>query len=522
MGSGRGDHVYMMGLRPRPNGQRQLLRQYGPYALITVVIGVMFWWAQGVKRDLQQEHAALLRPVPPTRPVVARAMDEWTPPTTEDTAPGAAAPRADAEAPLPKKDWTHQIVVRPTRHDAPDDDTAASCPTPTGNWQHTCRRNILIEGPCSRKCLLTAVCLDVHNQLQNTTFEYPEGQPLEVKNINGLLCRTQPDGSVACGLNFHGNVARKNCPGYVPTRRETLAGCLAAPPLPAEAAPPRRAARSCEAPVFRPGFDFRACTDHSVGGTCAVKCAAGYVGLPTATCTADGWEVEGTCTQAPRDWTHKLSLKRHNLDEEPDDHNEKACPTPYGNWQHTCVEDMVVEGPCGGKCLVQARCKNLAGDLQDTTLEYREGERFEVRNVNGLLCRAEGDVPICGLNFHGNLALKNCARGNVPHRHEKLTGALPVLAAPAGGDRTGDRAKEDEAAKEEWRPRRRRSEEAEGEGAAPQRSRTTWRAAEDDQGAGRYQKQYAPVKWGRAEERDGTAAAGQGSRSRRSTMDEDR
>lgn len=59
------------------------------------------------------------------------------------------------------------------------------------------------------------------------------------------------------------------------------------------------AARSCEAPVFRPGFDFRACTDHSVGGTCAVKCAAGYVGLPTATCTADGWEVEGTCTRVP-------------------------------------------------------------------------------------------------------------------------------------------------------------------------------------------------------------------------------
>lgn len=70
--------------------------------------------------------------------------------------------------------------------------------------------------------------------------------------------------------------------------------------------------------------------------------------------------------------------------------------------------------------------------------------------------RQPGPVPICGLNFHGNLALKNCARGNVPHRHEKLAGALPVLAAPAGGDRTGDRAKEDEAAKEEWRPRRRR------------------------------------------------------------------
>ena len=39
---------------------------------------------------------------------------------------------------------------------------------------------------------MTASCYDMNKNVINTTFEYPEGQSVEIKNVNGLLCRYTP------------------------------------------------------------------------------------------------------------------------------------------------------------------------------------------------------------------------------------------------------------------------------------------------------------------------------------------
>lgn len=35
------------------------------------------------------------------------------------------------------------------------------------------------------------------------------------------------------------------------------------------------------------------------------------------------------------------------------------CASFAGNWAHTCDRDLLVEGPCNGKCMLKARCKDL-------------------------------------------------------------------------------------------------------------------------------------------------------------------
>jgi hypothetical protein len=154
------------------------------------------------------------------------------------------------------------------------------------------------------------------------------------------------------------------------------------------------------------------------------------------------WQQPLEVVKPPRDWTHKLSTAAPYDDKNrQDDHTHNSCPLPTGNWAHTCDREITVEGPCSGKCLLKARCQDVKEKFKETTFEYNEGRRLEIKNVNGLLCSIEDGSPSCGVNFHGNLALKNCGtQGYIPRRHEFLPDGL---YAPAADDKDKDQDKND-------------------------------------------------------------------------------
>jgi hypothetical protein len=107
--------------------------------------------------------------------------------------------------------------------------------------------------------------------------------------------------------------------------------------------------------------------------------------------------------------------------------NARECPTPTGNWANTCYAAITIEGPCNGRCLLKATCRNLNKKTQETTMEYAQRQILDLKNVNGLLCRVVDDgPPQCGMNFHGNLAVKNCGRDTIPMRKERTSSALPL------------------------------------------------------------------------------------------------
>lgn len=192
------NHLYMQSHNKRRNKNQDLLRTSAPYVATALLVIVLFWGVDSIKHDghkRQSEPGDVVRP----------------------TARG--------------KDWTQKLSTVPSYDDKnrPDDRTDGSCPMPTGNWGHTCDRELVIEGPCNGKCMLKARCQDVKEKFKETTFEYAEGRRLEIKNVNGLLC-TIEDGSPSCGVNFHGNMALKNCDGYIPRRHETMHDGLYAPP----------------------------------------------------------------------------------------------------------------------------------------------------------------------------------------------------------------------------------------------------------------------------------------------------
>ena len=148
--------------------------------------------------------------------------------------------------------------------------------------------------------------------------------------------------------------------------------------------------------------------------------------------TTEGHEPDAT---PQRDWTHKLSMDAAPVRTKYA-RNEATCPTPTGNWINTCFENIRVEGPCQGRCLLKAKCKNMDKKPQETSFEYREYEDIAIKNVNGLLCKEEDGMASCGMNFHGNLAVKNCADGEIPFRRETHPRGLPVEhEAPEGRSR---------------------------------------------------------------------------------------
>mmetsp|Transcript_148053 Transcript_148053/g.258757 ORF Transcript_148053/g.258757 Transcript_148053/m.258757 type:complete len:379 (-) Transcript_148053:392-1528(-) len=196
-------HVYMNDKQARhkkKHGSPAPFRNILPYVATGFLVVVLFWGVDSIKKD-------------------SSAKKQWE--------PSVVVP----DEPAKKKDWTQKLRVAPSVHDEkdrPDDATEESCPMPTGNWGHTCDRELIIEGPCNGKCMLKARCQDVKEKFKDTTFEYNEGRTLEIKNVNGLLC-TIEDGSPACGVNFHGNMASKNCKNYIPRRHEVMHDGLYAP-----------------------------------------------------------------------------------------------------------------------------------------------------------------------------------------------------------------------------------------------------------------------------------------------------
>jgi len=203
-----------------------------------------------------------------------------------------------------------------------------------------------------------------------------------------------------------------------------------------------------------------------------------------------------------KDWTHKLSTAATYTDdkERPDDDTAAACPLPTGNWAHTCDRDLLVEGPCNGKCMLKARCKDLKEKFAETTLEYNEGRQLEAKNVNGLLCVIEDGTPSCGVNFHGNLALKNCI-GYIPRRHEVMEDGL---YADKEGDKEKDKDKEhyqEEPDDDAWKPKKKydkfKDDAEDLEIRKPKRKR--WGAEDADEGR---RRRFAPVRENLAEDRD--------------------
>eukprot|EP00667_Euglena_gracilis_P003179 EG_transcript_3187 len=56
----------------------------------------------------------------------------------------------------------------------------------------------------------------------------------------------------------------------------------------------------CGPPAPHIHWDFSGCISFAPGGTCDVRCVAGYVGSPTAQCTAAGtWDYSGDCSLGP-------------------------------------------------------------------------------------------------------------------------------------------------------------------------------------------------------------------------------
>eukprot|EP00906_Rhabdomonas_costata_P021147 RCo030721 len=188
-----GNNLYMVSMMARRRSRRwDFLQTVLPYAAIGLLLVVLFIGVDSLNKDR-----------------VAAASTVGTIPEE--------APDADF-----RRDWTHKLSLRKDDDDArPDDENIAQCPTPLGNWANTCRKVVVIEGPCNGKCLLKAVCEDLRFKFKDTTFEYNEGTTVEIKNVNGLLCKLDTDGAPICGVNFHGNIASKNCLGYVPRRHET-------------------------------------------------------------------------------------------------------------------------------------------------------------------------------------------------------------------------------------------------------------------------------------------------------------
>lgn len=320
-----------------------------------------------------------------------------------------------------EKDWTHKISIGAMpKQDRPDDDTWDQCPTPIGNWAHTCHSEIVIQGPCNGKCLLVAKCQDLDKKEQATTFEYNEGVTVEIKNVNGLLCRTE---GVSCGVNFHGNLMMKNCKdGHTPQRHENRPDGIYIKSKDEDADPDR---------------NWDNIRDKSVdASSSAVRNdppSSQYQPNNYHNRDTGKWKDDAPAA-APSsvDWTHKLSLDPITSDQTRNARNHGSCPTPTGNWIHTCFSDLVIEGPCKGKCLLKAKCKNLDKKPQETSFEYNEGQSVDIKNVNGLLCKVEDGSPLCGVNFHGNLALKNCADGTIPRRQERHEDGLHEDTERAG------------------------------------------------------------------------------------------
>ena len=196
------NQMYMNSKQRRPRQTNSdLVRTLSPYVATAVLVVVLFWGVDSIKADRsgkKQWEPAEIVPQPPTK----------------------------------QRDWTQKLSTTTGAYEdknRPDDATEESCPMPVGNWGHTCDRELVIEGPCNGKCLLKARCQDVKEKFSDTTFEYSEGRTLEIKNVNGLLC-TIEDGSPSCGVNFHGNMALKNCKGYIPRRHEVVPDGKFAPP----------------------------------------------------------------------------------------------------------------------------------------------------------------------------------------------------------------------------------------------------------------------------------------------------
>ena len=97
---------------------------------------------------------------------------------------------------------------------------AGGCYMPSGDWQNTCSREVIIEGPClqlqGRQCLLKTMCRDGHKKAAPTSFKFAPGRLLELKNMNGVLCEFSGD-FTQCGAAHHYNLS---CFGHHQTRRE--------------------------------------------------------------------------------------------------------------------------------------------------------------------------------------------------------------------------------------------------------------------------------------------------------------